>query len=289
LSYKLSGSFSSPVLQMSNKRGGGGTFYRNFDFYLNGKKGTGVYITRKISQVLQQRISTPVESKISVLMSPLTVSISSEACQVSEITGGKGSSLGKLTELSKDTRTFTVPSGIVVTTMAYKTFITEDILAKIKKLEDVLYGKVEGNVKEVCESLRLDIENTEIPKASRKAIEMGLQRVFGENFYSLKFAIRSSATGEDTEQMSAAGQMDTFLGVLGLNEILYAVKKCWASQFGYVGIQYKRRYGQCLNSPMAVVIQEMVPCDVAGVLFTCDPLTGNPTIMTITANYGLGE
>ncbi|KFM60877.1 putative phosphoenolpyruvate synthase, partial [Stegodyphus mimosarum] len=89
--------------------------------------------------------------------------------------------------------------------------------------------------------------------------------------------------------MSAAGQMDTFLGVSGLNEILHAIKKCWASQFGYIAIQYKRRYGQRLNSPMAVVIQEMVACDVAGVLFTCDPLTGNPAVMTITANYGLGE
>ncbi|KFM70975.1 putative phosphoenolpyruvate synthase, partial [Stegodyphus mimosarum] len=148
---------------------------------------------------------------------------------------------------------------------------------------------MEGNVKEVCESLRIDIENTEIPKATRETIEVGLKRVFGENFHSLKFAIRSSATGEDTEQMSAAGQMDTFLGVLGINEILRAVKKCWASQFGYVAIQYKRRYGQCLNSPMAVVIQEMVACEVAGVLFTCDPLTGNPAIMIITANYGLGE
>lgn len=50
-----------------------------------------------------------------------------------------------------------------------------------------------------------------------------------------------------------------------------------------------RQNGQILNSPMAVVIQEMVPCDIAGVLFTCDPLTGNPTLMSITANYGLGE
>ncbi|KFM70974.1 hypothetical protein X975_09019, partial [Stegodyphus mimosarum] len=116
LSYKLSGSFSNPVLQMSNKRGDGGTLFRKFDFYINGKKGTGVYITRKISQVSQQRISVPVESKISVSMSPLTVSFSSAACQASEITGGKGSSLGKLTQLSKSMHTFTVPSGIVVTT-----------------------------------------------------------------------------------------------------------------------------------------------------------------------------
>ncbi|GIY36260.1 acetoacetyl-CoA synthetase [Caerostris darwini] len=89
--------------------------------------------------------------------------------------------------------------------------------------------------------------------------------------------------------MSAAGQMDTFLGVKGFKEIVPAVKKCWASQFGHIAVEYKRRYGQVLNSPMAVVIQEMVACEVSGVLFTCDPVTNNPSVITITANYGLGE
>ncbi|GIY56086.1 uncharacterized phosphotransferase YvkC [Caerostris darwini] len=89
--------------------------------------------------------------------------------------------------------------------------------------------------------------------------------------------------------MSAAGQMDTFLGVKGFKEIFTAVKKCWASQFGHIAVEYKRRYGQVLNSPMAVVVQEMVACDVSGVLFTCDPVTNNPSVITITANYGLGE
>ncbi|GFQ87668.1 uncharacterized phosphotransferase YvkC [Trichonephila clavata] len=89
--------------------------------------------------------------------------------------------------------------------------------------------------------------------------------------------------------MSAAGQMDTFLGVQGLNKIFMAVTKCWASQFGFIAVEYKRRNGQVLNSPMAVVIQEMVACDVSGVLFTLDPVTSNPSVITITANYGLGE
>ncbi|GFY49866.1 uncharacterized phosphotransferase YvkC [Trichonephila inaurata madagascariensis] len=71
--------------------------------------------------------------------------------------------------------------------------------------------------------------------------------------------------------------------------IFLAVTKCWASQFGFIAVEYKRRNGQVLNSPMAVVIQEMVACDVSGVLFTLDPVTSNPSIITITANYGLGE
>ncbi|CAN7994634.1 unnamed protein product, partial [Ixodes pacificus] len=65
--------------------------------------------------------------------------------------------------------------------------------------------------------------------------------------------------------------------------------KCWASQFSFTSINYKRQYGQSMESPMAVVIQEMVNAEVAGVMFTCDPLTGNPAYITVTANYGLGE
>ncbi|XP_035216667.1 uncharacterized protein LOC118190077 isoform X2 [Stegodyphus dumicola] len=287
--YKLRGSFFSPLLHFVTKRREEATSFSKFDFYMNGKKGTGIYIARRIAQISRQKHSDISEPKAVVSAAPLVVSFSSEICQAPEVTGGKGSSLGKLTELSRDLPTFIVPSGVVVTTSAYKSFITMEILKKIEMLEDVLYGRTEGNVKEVCESLYADITRTEFSRETREAIEICLKRTFGEKFQSKKFAIRSSATGEDTEQMSAAGQMDTFLGISGIKEILQAIKKCWASQFGYIAIQYKRRYGQYLNSPMAVVIQEMVACDVAGVLFTCDPLTGNPTVMTITANYGLGE
>lgn len=103
------------------------------------------------------------------------------------------------------------------------------------------------------------------------------------------FAIRSSTTGEDNDEMSAAGQMETYLGVSGLETIMLSVKKCWASQFSHRAVEYKRQNGQVLNSPMAVVIQQMVFCEVAGVLLTCDPVTGNPILMNISANYGLGE
>ncbi len=65
--------------------------------------------------------------------------------------------------------------------------------------------------------------------------------------------------------------------------------KCWSSQFAFVPIEYKRGYGQLINSLMAVVIQEMVKCDSAGVIFTCDPINGDERFITITANYGLGE
>lgn len=83
--------------------------------------------------------------------------------------------------------------------------------------------------------------------------------------------------------------METFLGVSGFDALGKAVTKCWASQFGFVAVQYKRRYGQPIDSDMSVVIQEMVPSDVSGVMFTVDPVSANPLSMSITANFGLGE
>ncbi|XP_022235407.1 uncharacterized protein LOC106475641, partial [Limulus polyphemus] len=121
------------------------------------------------------------------------------------------------------------------------------------------------------------------------AVKKKLMEMFGSGMTNMKFAVRSSASGEDSEEMSAAGQMETFLGVGEIDEVLKTVVKCWASQFTFVATEYKRRNGQNLNLPMAVVIQEMVPSEVAGVMFTCDPVTTNPSFITITANYGLGE
>ena len=120
-------------------------------------------------------------------------------------------------------------------------------------------------------------------------IEDILKNTFGENYTSICFAVRSSALTEDSGEMSSAGQMTTILGVKGLEEISNAVMKCWSSQFSFVAVEYKRGYGQEINSPMAVVIQEMVNSDTAGVIFTCDPITGDERNVYITANYGIGE
>ncbi|GFV77583.1 probable phosphoenolpyruvate synthase [Trichonephila clavipes] len=133
------------------------------------------------------------------------------------------------------------------------------------------------------------VEKTQLSNIICQSITEDLKRIYGDEADNYKFAVRSSSTGEDTAAMSAAGQMETLLGVQGFDKIFAAVRKCWASQFGYTAIEYKRLNGQVLNSPMAVVIQEMVACEVAGVLFTLDPVTSNPYVITITANYGLGE
>ncbi|EEC18247.1 conserved hypothetical protein, partial [Ixodes scapularis] len=120
-------------------------------------------------------------------------------------------------------------------------------------------------------------------------LEAQLRRSIGDNFVDRSYAVRSSAVGEDSEEMSCAGQMETFLNVRGLQEASRCAVKCWASQFRHPALEYKWQHGQELEAPMAVLIQEMAQADVAGVLFTCDPVSGDPSRLVINANYGLGE
>ncbi|GBM32722.1 Putative phosphoenolpyruvate synthase [Araneus ventricosus] len=278
---------------------------KEFNSLTGGQTGKGIVIMGKMMKPLRKSInnrpslttqpgedtarSSYVAFTSEVVPCVLVTHFSEKTCQNPEISGGKGSSLGKLTELSKELQNFVVPKGIVVTTSAYELFVTDDILNEIKNLENVLYQDKAEETKIACQRLMAEVIKTSIPDEIRQSFVMNFQNAFPGGRHDDKFAIRSSATGEDTEQMSAAGQMETYLGVAGISEILAAIKKCWASQFSYIAVQYKRQNGQMINSPMAVVVQEMIPCDNAGVLFTCDPLTGNPTTMAITANYGLGE
>ena len=140
-----------------------------------------------------------------------------------------------------------------------------------------------------CKEFELKFAKQEIPQKIKNEIKDNLKLTFGQNYDSIRFAVRSSGLSEDSAEMSSAGQMTTILGVKGIEEICEAVMKCWSSQFSFIAVEYKRGYGQEINTPMAVVIQEMVDCDSAGVIFTCDPLTGDERNVLITGNYGIGE
>ncbi|GBO37027.1 hypothetical protein AVEN_189765-1, partial [Araneus ventricosus] len=157
--------------------------------------------------------STPVPQSV-----PLTVQFTDETSHFGEISGGKGSSLGMLTQLSRKEKSFIVPKGIVVTTASYQEFLTADILDAVKHLEDVAYGNQNGDLKQVCNKVTHIVEKTSLSNKICHGIIEDLKDIFGEDVNQHKFAVRSSATGEDTAAMSAAGQMDTFLGVQGFKE-----------------------------------------------------------------------
>ncbi|XP_037562113.1 uncharacterized protein LOC119441578 [Dermacentor silvarum] len=218
---------------------------------------------------------------------PLVSDIQDQCSKVSDLTGGKGSSLAILHSISTQLNTFTVPRGFVVTTESYRRFASrEEFQTLIKKIEDSRKrNDKQTDLKEACNSVVAGIEKLEVPAEIAEEIS---QRISKFNV-DTRFAVRSSALGEDSEDMSAAGQMTTLLGLRGQEKVISGVVKCWASQFSFTNVNYKRQYGQPLNVPMAVVVQELVDANAAGVMFTCDPLTGSPALITVTANYGLGE
>jgi pyruvate,water dikinase len=103
-------------------------------------------------------------------------------------------------------------------------------------------------------------------------------------------AVRSSATAEDLADLSFAGQQDTYLNIMGPNALEKAVVKCWASLWTARAIGYRARAGIAPDDvALAVVVQQQIPSEVSGVLFTANPLTGNREEVAIDATFGLGE
>jgi rifampicin phosphotransferase len=104
------------------------------------------------------------------------------------------------------------------------------------------------------------------------------------------YAVRSSATAEDSPTASAAGQQDTYLNILGPAAILEHVRRCWASLFTERATTYRLWHGlDHRKVSMAVVVQQMVFPQAAGVLFTADPVTSNRKVTSVEASFGLGE
>ena len=170
------------------------------------------------------------------------------------LVGGKGLNLGKLARAG-----FQVPSGFCITTDAYR--------RSVENLSE----------QNVCSVKEVALE-TELVESIQKA---------REELQTDTVAVRSSATAEDLETASFAGQQDTFLNVHS-DELLDAIKGCWASLWSERAIAYRRTQGISDEGlAMAVVIQEMCQADVSGVLFTISPFNENVSI--VESNWGLGE
>ncbi|KAG8172572.1 hypothetical protein JTE90_012253 [Oedothorax gibbosus] len=194
--YEVPGrGLSDPCLTVGKGWSGcGNSFIR---FTVGGNTGSGiimqgqVYKTEMVKKKTKEA-STVIKFPESV---PLTVAFSNEISHFGEISGGKGSSLGKLTELSNQEKTFIVPKGIIVTTAAYQEFLTPEILSAVKHLEDVVYGNITGDVKEACNAVSGIIERTLLPPKICHSITDSLKQLFGGDANQYKFAVRSSATG----------------------------------------------------------------------------------------------
>ena len=128
----------------------------------------------------------------------------------------------------------------------------------------------------------------------RRPIPVGVADEIGSHLAGLgeqgAYAVRSSATAEDLPTASFAGQQDTYLNVSGREAVLQHVRRCWASLFTDRAITYRLQHGIDHRSvQLAVVVQRMVFPEVAGIMFTADPITSDRKTMSIDAGFGLGE
>ena len=141
-------------------------------------------------------------------------------------------------------------------------------------------------IRALSEDVRRTLEGIAIPEDLAAAITGSLARL-GEQ---AAYAVRSSATAEDLPSASFAGQHDSYLNVVGPGAILQHVSRCWASLFSERAVTYRLRNGFGHRKvQMAVVVQQMVVPQAAGILFTADPVTSSRKVASVEASFGLGE
>ena len=101
-------------------------------------------------------------------------------------------------------------------------------------------------------------------------------------------AVRSSAIGEDSAEATFAGQQETFLWVRGVEQVCEAVRDCWISLYSPTAVSYRARLGRDREAAMGVTVQQMVDAEISGVMFTCNPVSGDPSMVAVNASWGLG-
>jgi phosphoenolpyruvate synthase/pyruvate phosphate dikinase len=197
--------------------------------------------------------------------------------------GGKGANLGEISKVEG----MRVPDGFCISTEAFKRIIGEtppineslDQLSLLRVEDRNKIGKLSGEIRRL-------IEGTAIPEDIHRELARHLSVLGEENAY----AVRSSATAEDLPMASFAGQQDTYLNVIGKEAILRHVSKCWASLYTERAVTYRIQNGfDHRKVQLAVVVQKMIFPQVAGILFTADPVTSNRKVSSIDASFGLGE
>jgi len=205
------------------------------------------------------------------------------------LVGGKNANLGEMLNAS-----IPVPPGFAVTAYAYKKFIEETgIASKIYRIikESVKDFNDPAQYEAASKKIRSLIESTPVPRdiedAIRKAYRELCKRVNVEN---VPVAVRSSATAEDLPDASFAGQQETFLNVVGEDEVVEKNVKCWSSLFTPRAIFYRTQKGFAHEKVLiSIGVQKMVNARAAGVMFSINPVTGDPNQIVIEGSFGLGE
>lgn len=223
-------------------------------------------------------------------MATLTVPLEDADATLATV-GGKGLNLIRLTRAG-----YPVPRGFVVTTAAYAAHVAAHGLGPViaAALEGVDPADAAGPER-ACATIRAAFAAGGMPDEVRDAVlavasAAGLVPAGSPGAREVPLAVRSSATAEDLADLSFAGQQETYLNVLGADQLVRAVVDCWSSLWTARAIGYRLRNGISQDGlGLAVVVQALVPAMVSGVMFTADPLTGVRAHTAVDAVPGLGE
>ena len=221
--------------------------------------------------------SSPVERSTA----PLVVALEALGRDGLALGGGKAVNLGELLRAG-----LPVPPGFCVTTRAYALAIqSAELDPWLNQLADVPAHDLATQAT-LAAALRDKILGVTIPEDIQAAVRPAL-RTLGD---AVPVAVRSSATAEDLPFASFAGQQETYLNVVGLDAVLDAIRRCWASLWTDRAVAYRATNDIDPRSVrLAVVVQRLVDASAAGVLFTANPLTGRRGESVIDASSGLGE
>jgi pyruvate,water dikinase len=198
-------------------------------------------------------------------------------CTEVQEAGGKGASLARLAAMGMP-----VPPGFVVCCDA----LEEALGDRAAELRAAIAGAEDEALLAGCaQRAEAIIGSLEIPERMR----LDVQARYAELGDDAPVAVRSSAASEDGDAASFAGQQETYLNVRGGDEVLTRIRDCWASFFTERALFYRARKGSLDDLGMAVVVQLLVSADVAGVMFTVDPVHGRKDRILVEAVLGLGE
>jgi pyruvate,water dikinase len=201
------------------------------------------------------------------------------------LVGGKGANLGEVSRLVR------IPPGFVVTAEAFNKFLEETGL-KRRILELLqLTRRAPEDYEKISAEIRRMVEEAPIPEEIAREIRDAykrLEEIAGAPNPAV--AVRSSATAEDLAEASFAGQQDTYLNVRGDENVIFFVKKVWASLYTPRAIAYRESVGIPHDQvSIAVVVQKLVNARSSGVMFTLDPTSGDRNRIVLETAWGLGE
>jgi pyruvate, water dikinase len=200
--------------------------------------------------------------------------------------GGKSANLGEL--LSAE---IPVPPGFAISTAAFELFLHDAGLAD--RIASALAGVTVGDIDAIgraSHSISEAMRFAPVPDVVRVEIEQHYAQIGqAAGHDSPPVAVRSSAVGEDSQDATFAGQQETYLWVRGVEHVCDAVRDCWVSLYSPPAISYRLRLGDPTPPPaMGVTVQLMVDAEISGVMFTCNPVSGDPSMVAINASWGLG-